>query len=111
MTAKGPAGAATENALAFRDALFSLRQMLPAPAEDQKRIDAAVAGVLEADFKAGKLRQGRHSLDKMLTAIGTRVQRHAGARARRADAPYAQAAELLAKVGDEGGPRARAPPR
>jgi hypothetical protein len=25
---------------------------------------------LENDFKAGKLRQGRHSLEKMLTAIG-----------------------------------------
>ena len=67
MTAQGPNG---ERVLAYRDALFSLRQTLPAQGEDQKRIDAVLLPALENDFKVGKLRQGRHSLDKMLTAIG-----------------------------------------
>jgi HEAT repeat protein len=96
IAAQGPEGG--ERALAYRDALFSLRQSVPA--EDQKRIDAIVIPVLENDLKAGKLRQGRHSIDKMLTAIGS----ESGAmlvRVLATDAPYAQAAELLAKVGDE----------
>ena len=75
--------------------------MLPAQGEDQKRIDAVLLASLEAEFKAGKLRQGRHSLDKMLVAIGHRVQRACWCACWRMDAPYSQAAELLAKVGDE----------
>jgi hypothetical protein len=91
---------APEKALAYRDALFSLRK--DAAPDDQKRIDAALLPVLEADLKAGKLRQGQHSLDKMLSAIGT----DAGAMLVRVlsdpEVPYFQAAELLAKVGDDG---------
>jgi hypothetical protein len=90
---------APEKALAFRDALFSLRQF--APPDDQKRIDGALLPAIEADLRAGKLRQGRHSLDKMMTAIGP----DAGAMLARVlgepQAPYPQAAELLGKVGDE----------
>jgi HEAT repeat protein len=89
-----------EKALAYRDALFALRQGVPA--DDQKRIDAALLPSLEADLKAGKLRQGQHSLDKMLTAIGA----DGGAMLVRVledpTAPYFQAAELLGKVGDDG---------
>lgn len=91
---------APEKSLAYRDALFSLRA--EAPPDDQKRIDAALLPALEADLKAGKLRQGRHSLDKMLTAIGA----DSGAMLVRVladpEVPYFQAAELLAKVGDDG---------
>ena len=97
IAAQGPGGAA-EKGLAYRDALFSLRQSVPA--EDQKRIDAILLPALENDLKAGKLRQGRHSLDKMLTAIGS----ESGAmlvRVLGTDAPFHQAADLLAKVGDE----------
>ncbi len=90
---------APEKALAYRDALFSLRQV--APADDQKRIDAALLPVLEASLEAGKVRQGEHSLDKMLTAIGPEsaamLVRVLGA----PDQPYVQSADLLAKVGDE----------
>ena len=90
---------APEKALAYRDALFSLRQV--APPDDQKRIDAALLPVLEAQLEAGKVRQGEHSLDKMLTAIGPEsaamLVRVLGA----PDQPYVQSAELLAKVGDE----------
>src|SRR5262245_29445983 len=67
MTAQGPGGG--ERSLAYRDALFSLRQSVPA--DDQKRIDAVLLPAIEGELKAGKVRQGRHSLDKMLTAIGS----------------------------------------
>jgi len=89
-----------DKALAYRDALFSLRGLVPA--DDQKRIDEALLGSLEAEMKTGKLRQGRHSLDKMLTAIGSA----SGAMLVRVlaspDLPYLPAAEMLGKVGDEG---------
>lgn len=92
-------GASADNALTYRDALYSLRQF--AAPDDQKRIDGALLPVIEADLRAGTLRQGRHSLDKMLTAIGT----DAGAMLARVlaepTAPYPTAAELLGKVGDE----------
>ena len=41
MTAAGPTGGVSESGLAYRDALFSLRQSVPA--DDQKRIDAIAA--------------------------------------------------------------------
>ena len=87
-----------DKALAYRDALYSLRQFVPP--DEQKRIDAALLPVLEADLKGGHLRQGRHSIDKMLTAIGS----DAGAMLARVlaepDASYPQAADLLGKIGD-----------
>jgi hypothetical protein len=90
---------APDRALAYRDALFSLRRLVPV--DTQKRIDEALLASLEAEMKAGKLRQGQHSLDKMLTAIGA----GSGAMLVRVlstpDLPYLPAAELLGKVGDE----------
>ncbi|HVR02995.1 MAG TPA: hypothetical protein VMT47_12740 [Polyangia bacterium] len=87
-----------DKALAYRDALYSLRQFVVP--DEQKRIDAALMPALEADLKSGHLRQGRHSVDKMLTAIGS----DAGAMLARVlaepDASYLQAAELLGKIGD-----------
>jgi hypothetical protein len=87
-----------EKALASRDALYSLRQFVTP--DDQKRIDAALLPALEAELKGGHLKQGRHSIDKMLTAIGP----DAGAMLARVlaepDAAYGQAAELLGKIGD-----------
>jgi len=59
---------APEKSLEYRDALFSLRGA--APAEDQRRIDDALLASLEGEMKTGKVRQGRHSLDKMMSAIG-----------------------------------------
>jgi len=92
-------GPTADHALNYRDALYSLRQY--APPDDQKQIDAVLLPVLEADLRAGSLRQGRHSLDKMLTAIGV----DAGAMLARVlaepGAPFPMAAELLGKVGDE----------
>jgi HEAT repeat protein len=95
LSAQGPTG---QRVLDYRDALFSLRQSVPA--EDQKHIDSILLPALENDLRAGKLRQGRHSLDKMLTAIGsdsgTMLVRVLGT-----DAPYTAAADMLAKIGDE----------
>jgi HEAT repeat protein len=89
---------APDRALTYRDALFSLRQGLNP--DDQKRIDAALLTEIEGEIKAGKLRQGRHSLDKMLTAIGPDAAAML-ARVLATDVPYLQAAELLAKIGDD----------
>jgi HEAT repeat protein len=89
---------APERSLSYRDALFSVRQY--APPEEQKRIDAALLPVLEAEFKAGKPRQGRHSIDKMLTAIGSDASAMLVG-VLRGDGAFLQAAELLAKVGDD----------
>jgi hypothetical protein len=87
-----------EKALASRDALFSLRQFVTP--DDQKRIDAALLPVLEADLTAGHLRQGRHSIDKMLTAIGSDAGGMLARVLAEPDASYLQAAELLGKIGD-----------
>src|SRR5215831_3414031 len=97
MTAEGPTG--TEKSLAYRDALFSLRQSVPA--DEQKRIDGVLLPAIENELKAGKVRQGRHSLDKMLSAIGNDSSAML-VRVLAMDVPYAQVADLLAKVGDEG---------
>jgi hypothetical protein len=87
-----------ERALTYRDALFSLRQGLNP--DDQKRIDTALLAEIEGEIRAGKLRQGRHSLDKMMTAIGPDAAAML-ARVLAADVPYLQAAELLGKIGDD----------
>jgi hypothetical protein len=99
IAAQGPAGSSSQKSLDYRDALFSLRQSVPA--DDQRRIDAIILPALENDLKAGKARQGRHSLDKMLTAIGNDSSAML-VRVLGTDAPFHQAAELLAKIGDEG---------
>jgi hypothetical protein len=90
---------APERALAYRDALFSLREV--ASAEDQKRIDAALLPALQGELVAGKVRQGEHSIDKMLTAIGPDSSAMLVRVLATPDVPYLQAAELLAKVGDD----------
>ncbi|HVV51494.1 MAG TPA: HEAT repeat domain-containing protein [Polyangia bacterium] len=88
-----------DKSLAYRDALFSLRRLVPP--DDQKRIDATLLPALEAELEAGKVRQGEHSLDKMLTAIGPDSSAMLVRVLGTPDAPYVQAAELLGKVGDE----------
>src|SRR5262249_18334634 len=97
--AVGMKGQDPDRALASRDGLYSLRQF--ATPDDQKRIDGELLPAIEAARRAGKRRQGRHSLDKMRTAVGS----DAGGMLARvlADpaAPYPAAAELLGKIGDE----------
>ena len=94
-------GATPEKALAARDALFSLRAL--ASPEDQTQIDAALMPGLEADLRAGRVRNGRQSVEKILQTIGA----PAGAMlAKLLGEPipslgYGAVAELLARVGDE----------
>jgi HEAT repeat protein len=90
---------APDKALAYRDALYSLRQFVPP--DEQKGIDAALLPALEADLKTGHLQQGRHSVDKMLTAIGTDAGVMLARVLAEPDASYPQAAELLGKVGND----------
>ncbi len=88
-----------DKSLEYRDALFSLRGV--APAEDRARIDEALLASLEAEMKTGKVRQGRHSLDKMMTAIGAASGEMLVRVLTTPDVPYVPAAEMLGKVGDE----------
>jgi hypothetical protein len=90
---------APDKSLAYRDALFSLRAA--APAEEQKRIDDALLASLKIEMKAGKPRQGRHSMEKMLTAIGAGAGAMLVEVLSTPEAPYLPAAEMLGKVGDE----------
>jgi hypothetical protein len=88
-----------ERAVAARDALFSVRGVVGP--EDQKRIDGALLPSIEADLRSGRLRAGRHSIDKVLTAIGP----DAGAMLVRvlAQVPpsYPLVADMLGRIGDD----------
>jgi HEAT repeat protein len=55
-------------ARAARDALFSARAY--APPEEQKQIDAVLLPAIEKDLREGRVSGGRHSIDKVLAAIG-----------------------------------------
>jgi hypothetical protein len=87
-----------EKALAARDGLYSLRQFVTP--DEQKQIDAALVPALEADLTAGHLRQGRHSVDKMMTAMGPAGADMLARVIAAPDAQYPQAADLLGKLGD-----------
>ena len=90
---------APEKALAYRDALFALRQY--GNPDEQKRIDDALMPVIETSLKSGKLQQGRHSVEKMLTVMGRDASSMLTRVLSEPDTPYVQAAELLAKIGDD----------
>jgi hypothetical protein len=55
-------------ARAARDGLFSVRGY--APPEEQRQIDAVLLPAIEKDLRAGRVAGGRHSLDKVLAALG-----------------------------------------
>ena len=82
-----------------RDALFSVRQF--AQPEEQAKIDATVLGSLEKDLKDGRFGGGRHSLDKMLTAIGAASGPMLVRLLADPKSPYKGLADLLVRVGDE----------
>lgn len=81
-----------------RDTLFGVRQY--APAEEQKRIDAALLASLEKDLSEGRFSGGRHSFDKMLLAMGPPAGPMLVRLLADPKAPYRGLAELLVKVGD-----------
>lgn len=89
-----------EKALAYRDALFSLRAL--ASAEEQARIDAALLPGIEAALRSGRVPNGRHSVEKILLAVGAPAGAMLAKLLGEPIANYAAVAELLARVGDEG---------
>jgi HEAT repeat protein len=96
---KGMASPQLPKARDARDTLFSVRQY--APPEEQKRIDTALLASIEKDLSEGRFSGGRHSLDKLLTAIGPPSGPMLVRLLGDAKAPYKGLAELLVKVCDE----------
>jgi HEAT repeat protein len=96
---KGMASPQVPKARDARDGLFSVRAY--APPEEQKRIDAVLLGSIEKDLSEGRFTGGRHSLDKMLTAIGPLSGPMLVRLLGDPKAPYKGLAELLVKVCDE----------
>jgi HEAT repeat protein len=82
-----------------RDTLLSVRTY--APPEEQKRIDGILLASIETDLGAGRFSGGRHSLEKMLTAIGPPAGPMLVRLLGDPKAPYRGLAELLVKVCDE----------
>ena len=82
-----------------RDGLFSVRGY--AQPEERQRIDAAILTSVEKDLKDGRFVGGRHSLEKMLTAIGIPSGPMLVRLLQDPKAPYKGLAELLLRVGDE----------
>ncbi len=82
-----------------RDGLFSLRQY--ADPDEKKRIDQVLLASIEKDLLDGRFAGGRHSLDKMLSAIGTRSGPMLVRLLADPKAPYRGIAELLVKVADD----------
>ena len=96
---KGIASSQVPKAREARDALFSVRQYaLP---EEQKRIDGVLLASIEKDLAEGRFTGGRHSLDKMLSAIGPASGPMLVKLLGDPKSPYKGLAELLVKVGDE----------
>jgi hypothetical protein len=92
---------APEKALAARDALFSLREY--AGPEDQKRIDGALIPSIAGDLRSGHLRNGRHSIDKIIAAIGPDAANMLADVLGDPASAYPLAAELLGKVAGKAG--------
>jgi hypothetical protein len=67
----------------------------------RQQIDAAILTSVEQDLKDGRFVGGRHSLDKMLSAIGAASGPMLVRLLQDPKAPYKGLAELLLKVGDE----------
>jgi hypothetical protein len=91
--------AAPQKSLMFRDALFSLRSL--GPPDDQTRIDAALMPDIEQELRSGKVRNGRHSVEKILTAVGAPAGGMLATLLGEPIVGYPVVAELLARVGDE----------
>src|SRR5450631_4494326 len=96
---KGMSSPQVPKAREARDTLFSVRQY--APPEEQKRIDVVLLGSVEKDLSQGRFAGGRHSLEKMLTAIGPAAGPMLVKLLADPKTPYKGVAELLVKVCDE----------
>jgi hypothetical protein len=81
-----------------RDALFDLREHA-APA-DQARIDAALLPSCLRDLRAGRYAGGRHSIDKLLTAVGPAAGPMLVQLLDEPAAPFPAIVEVVVKVAD-----------
>jgi hypothetical protein len=90
---------APDKSLSARDALFSVRAY--ASAEDQKRIDGALLPAIANDLRTGHLRNGRHSVEKVLTTIGADSGKMLADVLGDPIPAMPLAADLLGRVGDE----------
>ena len=86
-------------ALVYRDALFSVRAL--AQPEDQARIDAALLPGIEQGLRTGRFRNGRHSTEKILGAIGPAAGTMLANLLAEPILGYPAVADLLARVGDD----------
>jgi hypothetical protein len=85
--------------LAFRDALFSLRaQSSP---EQQAHIDAVLIPTVVDELRTGKVRNGRHSVEKILTAAGASSGSLLAGLLAEPIPGYPAVAELLGRIGDD----------
>jgi hypothetical protein len=96
---KGLSSPSVPKARDARDALFDVRAY--ATADERKRIDAALLGSIEKDLTQGRFSGGRHSLDKMLSAIGAPASPMLVRLLGDSKAPFRGLAELVVKIGDE----------
>ena len=85
-------------AIDARDALFDLRGQV-GPAE-QPKIDAALLPSCARDLRAGRYAGGRHTLDKILSAIGPAAGPLLLQLLDEPAAPFPAIVEVLVKVGD-----------
>jgi len=90
----------SSNALAYRDALFSLREL--SGNEEKTQIDAVLIPSVIDDLRTGKVRNGRHSVEKILTATGASSGNLLAGLLAEPIPGYAAVADLLARIGDEG---------
>jgi HEAT repeat protein len=95
---KGMASPQLPKARDARDTMFSVRQY--APPDEQQRIDTALLASIEKDLSEGRFSGGRHSLDKLLTALGPPAGPMLVRLLGDDKAPYKGLAELLVKVAD-----------
>jgi HEAT repeat protein len=96
---EGTASPQVPKARDARDGLFSIRQH--APPEEQARIDRVLLACIEKDLVDGRFAGGRHSLDKILSAMGAPSGPMLVRLLGDPKTPYRGLAELLVKVGDE----------
>lgn len=82
-----------------RDGLFFLRGS--APPEERGQIDAVLLPAVEAELRAGRLTGGRHSIDKIVAAIGPPAAPLLLKVLGEGTPASAAVAEMLGKVGDE----------
>ncbi len=96
---KGMSSPKLPKAREARDALFSVRPY--APPEERQRIDGVLLASIEKDLANGRFTGGRHSLEKILAAIGPASGPMLVKLLGEPKSPYKGLADLLVKVGDE----------